>query len=109
MINVIEKTKVLVRELEDDLTEEYESFGKVVWHDVQELRAPDEVITYTGLTASFVLHDGCEAVGGGGKQDGTGELDVLLAKLLAIAELAEELGKIKTSLFDMCEEVEEGK
>jgi hypothetical protein len=109
MINVIDKTKALVRELEDDIAEEYGSLGKVVWYDVQELRTPDEVITYTGLTASFILHDGCEVAGGGGKQDGTGELDVLLAKLLAIAELAEALGEIKTSLFDMCQEVEEGK
>ena len=108
MMTEMEETKQRIRELEHDLAEEYGSFGKVVWYDVQE-GFPNEVFTYSGSTASFVLHDGCEVAGGGGKQDGTSELDGLLAQLTAIEELAEELDKIKTSLFNSCQKVEEGK
>jgi hypothetical protein len=55
----MEETRKRIRELEDDLAEEYGAHGKLEWYDVHEC-FPDEVITYSGSTASFFLHDGCE-------------------------------------------------
>jgi len=104
----IEETKLRIRELEDDIAEDYRAYGQLVWGETDKYFI-DEVTVYSESTVSLQASIEYEVASGFGIQDGDGELEGLLAEMGAIEMLAEELYEFKASLFSTCKEVEENK
>ena len=108
MMTEIEETTQRIRELQNDIADEYGTYGELVWEETYTYFI-DEVHVYSESAVSLVQPDGYEVASGGGIQDGDDELAGILAELGAIEVLAWELDEFNTNLCNVCKKVEEGK